>query len=58
MKVSTNLTSGNMMDLARQAETALVDQAGSFFYAAEQQAAGLTSTVANMAYKLWQGLTG
>jgi hypothetical protein len=58
MKVSTNPTSGNMMDLVRQAETALVEQAGSLFSTAEQQAAGLTSTVANMAHNLWQGLTG
>ncbi len=58
MKVSTNLKSGNMMDLALQAETALVEQAGGFFSAAEQQAAGLTSTVANTANNLWHGLTG
>jgi hypothetical protein len=57
MKVSTNLTAGNVMDSAAQAATSLGSQVGSFINTAEQQAEGLTQPVANALSSLKQGFS-
>jgi hypothetical protein len=57
MKVSTNLTAGNITDSTFQAATSVSNQVSSFINAAEQQATDLTSPVTNAMTSLKQGFS-
>ena len=57
MKVSTNLTAGNVIDGALSAAASLGNQVSSFVNAAEQQAEDLTQPVTNAMYSLKQGFS-
>jgi hypothetical protein len=57
MKVSTNLTAGNVVDNTRQAATSLGNQVSSFISAAEQQATDLTNPVTKAVTSLQQGFS-
>ena len=57
MKVSTNLTAGNIIDSAFQTATSVGNQVSSFINAAEQQATDLTIPVTNAMTSLKQGFS-
>jgi hypothetical protein len=57
MKVSTNLTAGNVIDSALSATTSLGNQVSSFINTAEQQAEDLTQPITNAFSGLKQGFS-